>query len=92
MASGTNIDEAIETANLAAAVVVGKVGSADAAWSEIEALKSTKIGLERKIVDLPTLLGLYLKDKKVFLQMVVLIFCMWGIFRICKKQKSLAIF
>lgn len=65
LASGTNIDEAIETANLAAAVVVGKVGSADAAWSEIEALKSTKIGLERKIVDLPTLLGLYLKDKKV---------------------------
>ena len=65
LASGANIDEAIETANLAAAVVVGKVGSADAAWSEIEALKSTKIGLERKIVDLPTLLGLYLKDKKV---------------------------
>nr|MBP3725031.1 D-glycero-beta-D-manno-heptose-7-phosphate kinase [Campylobacter sp.] len=65
LASKTSIDEAIETANLAAAVVVGKVGSADASWSEIEALKSTKIGLERKIVDLPTLLGLYLKDKKV---------------------------
>ena len=65
LASKASIDEAIETANLAAAVVVGKVGSADASWSEIEALKSTKIGLERKIVDLPTLLGLYLKDKKV---------------------------
>lgn len=65
LASKASIDESIETANLAAAVVVGKVGSADASWSEIEALKSTKIGLERKIVDLPTLLGLYLKDKKV---------------------------
>lgn len=65
LALDRNLDQAIETANLAAAVVVGKVGSADPSWNEIEALKSTKIGLERKIVDLNTLLGLYLKDKKV---------------------------
>ncbi|ARR01643.1 D,D-heptose 1-phosphate adenosyltransferase / 7-phosphate kinase [Campylobacter vicugnae] len=56
LASKMSIEEAIDNANLAAAVVVGKVGSADASWGEIENLKSKKIGFERKIVKLDELL------------------------------------
>ncbi|MCR8679271.1 MULTISPECIES: D-glycero-beta-D-manno-heptose-7-phosphate kinase [Campylobacter] len=56
LASKMSIEEAIANANLAAAVVVGKVGSADASWKEIESLKSKKIGFERKIVKLDELL------------------------------------
>lgn len=50
LADGFSISQAIQTANLAAAVVVGKVGSADASWSEINALKSQKNGFLRKII------------------------------------------
>lgn len=56
LASKMSIQEAIDNANLAAAVVVGKVGSADASWGEIESLKAKKIGFERKIVKLDELL------------------------------------
>ena len=56
LASKMSIEEAIDNANLAAAVVVGKVGSADASRGEIENLKSKKIGFERKIVKLDELL------------------------------------
>jgi D-beta-D-heptose 7-phosphate kinase/D-beta-D-heptose 1-phosphate adenosyltransferase len=56
LASKMSIHEAIDNANLAAAVVVGKVGSADASWGEIESLKTKKIGFERKIVKLDELL------------------------------------
>ena len=52
LADNESIESAIKTANLAAAVVVGKVGSADASWSEIEALKCGEIGFWRKIVGL----------------------------------------
>ena len=38
LARGDNIKTALKYANLAAAVVVGKVGSADASWDEIHAL------------------------------------------------------
>ena len=65
LAEGLSLDEAIESANLAAAVVVGKVGSADATWSEIEALKSTRTGLERKITSLDELLKLPRDGKKI---------------------------
>ena len=44
LGQGDNIKKAIETANLAAAVVVGKVGSADASWDEIHALSHTNTG------------------------------------------------
>lgn len=40
LARGDDIKLAIKYANLAAAVVVGKVGSADASWDEIHALQS----------------------------------------------------
>ncbi|MDY6135395.1 D-glycero-beta-D-manno-heptose-7-phosphate kinase [Campylobacter lanienae] len=56
LASKMSIEDAIDNANLAAAVVVGKVGSADASWGEIESLKSKKIGFERKLVKLDELL------------------------------------
>ncbi|WP_279061226.1 D-glycero-beta-D-manno-heptose-7-phosphate kinase [Campylobacter lanienae] len=56
LASKMSIEDAIDNANLAAAVVVGKVGSADASWGEIESLKSKKIGFERKLVKLDDLL------------------------------------
>ena len=65
LADGYNISDALQTANLAAAVVVGKVGSADAAWSEIEALKSTKKGFERKIISQNELKNIDRKDKKL---------------------------
>ena len=56
LANKMSIEDAIDNANLAAAVVVGKVGSADASWGEIESLKSKKIGFERKLVKLDELL------------------------------------
>ena len=56
LASKMSIEDAIDNANLAAAVVVGKVGSADASWGEIESLKSKKIGFERKLLKLDELL------------------------------------
>ncbi|RUT50527.1 D-glycero-beta-D-manno-heptose-7-phosphate kinase [Campylobacter fetus] len=56
LASKMSLEESIEIANLAAAVVVGKVGSADASWGEIENLKSKKSGFERKIISLDELL------------------------------------
>lgn len=56
LASKMSLEESIEIANLAAAVVVGKVGSADASWGEIENLKSKKSGFERKIISLSELL------------------------------------
>ena len=56
LASKMSIEDDIDNANLAAAVVVGKVGSADASWGEIESLKSKKIGFERKLVKLDELL------------------------------------
>lgn len=64
LASGESIENAIQTANLAAAVVVGKVGSADATWSEIEALRSSKFSLSRKIVSANEFLNLGLGEKK----------------------------
>lgn len=50
LGSKQNIKDAIKTANLAAAVVVGKVGSADATFDEIQAL--TTGGFMRKIKSL----------------------------------------
>lgn len=44
LARGDDIQTAIKYANLAAAVVVGKVGSADASWDEIEGLSSGEMG------------------------------------------------
>lgn len=51
LAGGADIKKAIQTANLAAAVVVAKVGSATASFSEIEELlrERANSGFERKI-------------------------------------------
>lgn len=51
LASGADIKEAVRVANLAAAVVVAKVGSATASFSEIEELlrSQASAGFERKI-------------------------------------------
>lgn len=51
LASHSDIKEAIRVANLAAAVVVAKVGSATASFSEIEELLRSRasVGFERKI-------------------------------------------
>lgn len=53
-----DLQRAVETANLAAAVVVAKVGSATATFKEINALKSNeKYGLNAKIKSLDELLS-----------------------------------
>ena len=65
LADGMNIKDSIKIANLAAAVVVGKVGSADATWSEIEELKSTNFGLKNKVVTADEFLKFQLKNKKI---------------------------
>lgn len=65
LADGFSISEAIKMANLAAAVVVGKVGSADASWAEIEALKSKKKGFKRKIISQNELKNIDRNGKKI---------------------------
>lgn len=65
LAQNSSIEEAIKVANLAAAVVVKKIGSAYATWSEIDEISSYKSGFERKIKTLSQLQNQNLKDKKV---------------------------
>lgn len=65
LAGGKSLEEAITFANLAAAVVVSKVGSADASWGEIENLKSKQNGFKRKIVSLEELLNIDREGKTI---------------------------
>lgn len=65
LAGGKSLEEAIAFANLAAAVVVSKVGSADASWGEIESLKSKQNGFKRKIVSLEELLNIDREGKTI---------------------------
>lgn len=65
LAQNFNIEEAIKIANLAAGVVVRKLGSAYATWSEIDELSSYKSGFEAKIKTLDEIKNLHLEDKKV---------------------------
>ena len=65
LASNMDIEESIKNANFAAAVVVGKVGSADATWDEINSLKGIKNGFERKIITLNQMLKINRENKTI---------------------------
>lgn len=66
LARGDDIASAIRYANLAAAVVVGKVGSADASWDEINALAGSHEGkIKSKEQLLEALKELRKKGKKI---------------------------
>lgn len=65
LAQNFKIEEAIKVANLAAGVVVRKLGSAYATWGEIDELSSYKSGFEAKIKTLEEIKNLSFEDKKV---------------------------
>lgn len=59
-----SIEEAIKMANLAAAVVVGKVGSASATLEEIEAISKSKFDFSKKIIDISQIKSIFQNRKK----------------------------